>query len=235
MRRWTLLSNGGADIHGDMGIFEIFAGDKPALVGRALNDISEMIATGGRMLAAACGHLLDNEILDVDLQALDQTINEREADLRRALLEHLSVNPRKDLVFSLKLLSIVQEAERIGDLAKSLSEVAVLARAPRMGASMVPLRRSRDSIIGMIGRVNACLTDDDEAEAVLLMKEHERVKADLSEYLAVLASADNAGQNAAVVLALGARMLSRVSSHIANIASTVASPFDQIRGTPVFV
>jgi phosphate uptake regulator len=205
------------------------------LVGQALNDISEMILTGGRMLAAACGHLLDNEILDVDLQALDETINEREADLRRALLEHLSLNPRKDLVFSLKLLSIVQEAERIGDLAKSLSEAAALARAPRMGASMLPLRRSRDRIIDMVGRVNACLTEDDEAEAVLLMKEHEQVKADLSEYLVALASEDHAGQNAAVVLALGARMLSRVSSHIANIASTVASPFDQIRGTPVFV
>lgn len=218
-----------------MGIFGIFSGERPPLVGQALDDISAMIATGGQMMAAACGHLLDNEILDVDLPALDQTINDREADLRRALLEHLSLNPRKDLVFSLKLLSIVQEAERIGDLAKSLSEVAAIARAPRMGESVNPLRRARDRIIGMITRVNACLTQDDEGEAVLLMKEHERVKADLSQYLTSLASGDGAGQNEVVVLALGARMMSRVSSHIANIASTVASPFDQIRGTPVSV
>ena len=54
-------------------------------------------------------------------------------------------------------------------------------------------------------------------------------------YLSDLALSSDVGSNPAVVYALGARMLSRVSSHVANIASTVASPFDQIRGTPVAV
>ena len=110
-----------------------------------------------------------------------------------------------------------------------------MARAPRMGASIVPLRNSRDRIVDMLGRVNESLTKDDEVLALDLMKEHEEVKRELRTYYRSLADRESEGQNAAVVLALGARMLSRVSSHVANIASTVASPFDQIRGTPISI
>lgn len=220
---------------GAMGIFDIVTGDRPPLVGRALEDISTMVKTGSRMIAAAAGHLLDNEILDVDLEALDSTINGREADLRRALLEHLSINPRKDLVFSLKLLSVVQEAERIGDLAKSLAETAALARAPRMGEVVAPLREARDRIVRMMARLHDCLIADDDDEAIQVMKEHEQVKSSLSDYLRNLSLNAVLDPNSAIVLSLSARMLSRVSSHIANIASTVASPFDQIRGTPLKV
>ena len=45
----------------------------------------------------------------------------------------------------------------------------------------------------------------------------------------MLAGRDDLTGNEGVVYALSARMMSRVSSHLANIASTVASPFDQIR------
>ena len=216
-----------------MGIFDIVTGDRPPLVERAFEDISLMLTTGSRMLAAATGHLLDNEILDLDLEVLDDTINGREADLRRVLLEHLSINPRKDLVFSLKLLSIVQEAERIGDLAKSLAETASLASSPRMGKAVQELRDERDVVLKLMTRVHAALVEDDEASSRELMMEQEVIKKRLQEYIVRLAANPNLRVDQAVVLSMAARMLSRVSSHLANIASTVASPFDQIRGTPV--
>ena len=216
-----------------MGIFDLFKGDRTPLVSQALEDISVMIKTGERMIAAATGHLLDNEVLDEDLEELDAMINNREVDLRRVLLEHLSVNPKQDLVFSLKLLSIVHEAERIGDLAKSLAETAALASEPRTGKAVDPLRHARDTIVGMLGRVRGSLAAGDDREAVLLMTEHADVKERLSLFVSNLAVSDGVGPNQAIVLALAARMLSRVSSHIANIASTVASPFDKIRGTTI--
>lgn len=216
-----------------MGIFDLFKGDRTPLVRQALEDISVMIKTGERMIAAATGHLLDNEVLDEDLEELDAIINDREMDLRRVLLEHLSVNPRQDLVFSLKLLSIVHEAERIGDLAKSLAETAALASEPRTGKVVDPLRHTRDVIVGMLGRVRGSLAAGDDREAVLLMTEHVDVKQRLSTFVSNLALSDGVGPNQAIVLALAARMLSRVSSHVANIASTVASPFDKIRGTTI--
>ncbi len=216
-----------------MGIFDLLKGDRPPLVNQALEDISVMIRTGEQMIAAATGHLLDNEVLDINLEELDAMINGREEDLRRVLLEHLSVNPRQDLVFSLKLLSIVHEAERIGDLAKSLAETAALASEPRTGEVVDPLRNARDRIVDMLSRVRSSLAAGDDREAVLLMSEHVDVKERLSVYVSKLAVSDGLGSNQAMILALAARMLSRVSSHLANIASTVASPFDKIRGTTI--
>ncbi len=216
-----------------MGILDLVTGDRPPLVRQAFDDISLMLRTGGSMLAAATGHLLDNEILDVDLDALDATINAREVDLRRVLLEHLSINPRKELVFSLKLLSIVQEAERIGDLAKSLAEISSLARSPRMGEEVDELRAVRDVILRLVTQAHRCLVDDDEESATDLMSQQEQVKERLTRYIEKLSASTGLATDHAIVLALTARMLSRVSSHLANIASTVASPFDQIRGTPL--
>ncbi len=216
-----------------MGIFDIVTGERPPLVKRAFEDIRIMLRTGGQMLAAATGHLLDNEILDVNLDALDDEINQREIDLRRVLLEHLSINPKKELVFSLKLLSVVQEAERIGDLAKSLAEVADTAKEPRMGPVVETLRGERDQILKMINGVYDSLVDDNEATAKRLMREQEGMKERLSVYVQELTKNEELSVNQGIVLALAARMLSRVSSHLANIASTVAGPFDHIRGTPV--
>jgi phosphate uptake regulator len=64
------------------------------------------------------------------------------------------------------------------------------------------------------------------------MEMHETMKDDVTAYLQTLARADDVDANAGIVYALTARLLSRVSSHLSNIASTVVSPFDQIRRAP---
>ncbi len=212
-------------------MLNVVTGERPPLVNQAFEDISAMLKTGGQMLAAATGHLLDNEILEVDLEELDNSINRGEINLRRVILEHLSINPKKDLVFSLKLLSIVQEAERIGDLAKSMAELATLAAGPRMGFHVDELRNQRDDVIRMLNRTHAAFVNDDEEEARRLMREQEALKARLLGYLRQLCRDQTLATNEAIVLAMTSRMLSRVGSHLANIASTVASPFDHIRGT----
>jgi phosphate uptake regulator len=60
------------------------------------------------------------------------------------------------------------------------------------------------------------------------MLTHEQLKQDITQYLRLLAEREGATVNEGVVYALGARLMSRVSSHLANIASTVALPFEQI-------
>jgi hypothetical protein len=64
------------------------------------------------------------------------------------------------------------------------------------------------------------------------MEEHTQTKADIGAYLAELASADDLTSNEAVVLAISARMIGRTSSHLSNIISAVALPFDQVRNAP---
>ncbi len=217
-----------------MGFFDFFRGEQPPLVDQAFEDIQIMLENGQQMFAAATGYLLDNEVLEVDLHALDQPINRKEQALRRALLEHLTLNPRQELIFSLKLISIVHEAERIGDIAKSLEKTAALARKPRMGPVAEQQRALRDRLLTMFDRAREGFVEGDLSAARELMAAHEQMKDDVTEHLRALADRDDLTANEAMVYALSARLLSRVSSHLSNIASTVVSPFDQMRRAPTW-
>ena len=217
-----------------MGLINFFTGEQPPLIQQAFDDVKRMLTSGHEMFAAATGRLLDNEILEVNLKELDKGINAREQDLRRSVLEHLNVDPDRELIFSLKLLSIVHEAERIGDLAKSLAKTAELAHRQRMGKQVEPLRVIRDRILEMFALAQGGFVEGDETVARQLMRQHEAIKDETTNFLKNLADDETVTANEAVVYGLSARMLSRVSSHLANIASTVACPFDQIRRSPTW-
>lgn len=217
-----------------MGFFDFFRGEQPPLVNQAFADLQVMLENGHRMVAAATAFVLDNENLTLDLKALDREINQKEQDLRRALLEHFTVNPRREMLFSLKLISIVHEAERIGDLAKSLEKAGRLAKRPRMGEAAVPLRELRDRVLRMFDRARKGFVEGDLSAARALMDAHETLKDDVTAYLTDLAARDDLSTNEGIVYALTARLMSRVSSHLSNIASTVVSPFDRIRRAPTW-
>lgn len=217
-----------------MGLLDLFQGQAPPLVEQASEDVQQMLERGHHMFAASVAFVLDNEILDVDLSALDEEINKHERHLRRSVLEHLTIDPQRELVFSLKLLSIVHEAERIGDLAKSLEKTGRLAKKPRMGPHVQPLRALRDRILRMFDYAREGFVESEQEAARKLMMEHETVKDDVTQYLNDLAEQDDLTPNEAVVYAMSARLMSRVSSHLSNIASAVASPFDHIRRAPTW-
>ena len=212
-----------------MGFFDFFRANQPVLVKQAIDDVQVMLNHGRDMFAAAAAHLLDNEILEADLTALDREINQREQGLRRAVVQHLTVDPQHELVLCLKLISIVQEAERIGDLAKMLQRTARLAHKPRLGAVVEPLRAVRSRILTMFDRTRQGFVEGDASVAQQLMEEQPKIKAELIENLQRLAENPDVTPNEAVVYTLAIRTMSRISSHLANIASTVTFPFDQIR------
>jgi phosphate uptake regulator len=69
-------------------------------------------------------------------------------------------------------------------------------------------------------------------EARNIMTTHEQLKQEAAQYIQDIANQTKITPNEAVVYAMSARMLSRVSSHLANIASTVVAPLDQINRPP---
>ncbi|MEZ4700632.1 MAG: PhoU domain-containing protein [Rhodothermales bacterium] len=199
---------------------------------QARAEVQTMVETGRTMFAAATAYLLENEILSEDLKRLDTQINEGEQKMRRAVLEHLTMRPERDLVFSLKLISIVHEAERIGDLSKSLAKMADLAHKPRLGPLVSPLRSIRDDVLGLFNMIHEGFFKGNPEEARNIMTAHESLKLQAAQYITEVANQASITPNEAVVYAMSARMLSRVSSHLANIASTVVSPLDQMHRAP---
>ena len=212
-----------------MSLFSFFTGKQSPLINDALGAIDAMLEASGEMLEAALACLLDNEGLDMDLSARDVDVNEAEQEVRRLVLEHLVIDPESEQIQSLILVSAVQEAERIGDLAKSLATASTLADAPRLSPHAEPLRQLRQRLMRMLTDTRAGFVRADAQAARRVMDEHTEVKGVVADYLQSLAHASDITSNEAVVYAISVRMMGRISSHLSNIVSSTLVPFDQIR------
>lgn len=217
-----------------MQFFKFLRDDKPALIEKSMTDFGVMLDTAGEMFAASTAYLLDNESLSLDLSTHDEKINRLEQDIRRAVLEHLAVDPQDEMPLSLLLVSIVQDAERCGDLTKSIAKAADLADAPRMGPYTERLRGIRDRVQHLFPRVIDAFQAGDEDVGREVMEENDLLKVEVADLLGRLAAADDLTVNQAVVLAIASRMIGRISSHLSNIISAVTLPFDKIRRSPTW-
>ena len=207
----------------------LFGLSRPStLIEAAFRDVTVMLQQAGRMLDHSLAILLDNREPEVDLERMDDVIDEAERMVRRSILEHLNVSPRQDLVASLILSSIVQEAERIGDLARGLAEIAALAKGPRGGQFADELRALAVRVRPLFEQSEKAFREDDSEMARELMVTHRELKAELNRYVREIADSDLTA-DMALVYGTSARMLRRISSHLSNIVSTVIQPFDRIR------
>ena len=198
------------------------------LIESAFRDVSEMLEQASTMLDHALAALLDNQALEVDLDSMDDVVDEGERMVRRSVLQHLTVNPSQDLVASLVLASMVQDAERIGDFARGLSELIPLAKSAREGEFRDRLTASADELRPMFALCRQAFSDDDPEHARQVISTHLELKEKLHAITESVA-ASNLTADMAVVYAGAARILRRVSAHLSNIASSVVQPYDRIR------
>jgi phosphate uptake regulator len=204
------------------------AGEKSTLVEAAFRDVSTMLQQSARMLDHALATLLDNAPLEVDLENMDDIVDEGERMVRRTVLQHLSVNPRQELVASLVLVSMVQDAERIGDFARGLAEAAILAKSPRSGQFADELRDLADRLLPLFDLCEQAFREDDVESARQVMSAHTQLKSDFTDYLRRVADS-NLTADMAIVYATASRILRRIGAHLSNIASSVVQPYDRIR------
>jgi phosphate uptake regulator len=203
-------------------------GSKSTLVEAAFRDVSSMLQQSARMLDHALAALLRNEELAVDLEHMDDIVDEGERMVRRTILEHLSVNPRQDLVASLILVSMVQDAERIGDFARGLVEVSALARSPREGPIADELSALSARLRPLFEICERAFGEDDVEEARRVVAAHAELKPAFTALMNRVAESDLSA-DMAIVYAVAALIMRRISAHLSNIASTVVQPYDRIR------
>ena len=215
-----------------MAFFNFLSSTPAPLIDRSTDRLATMLETASTMFEGATSCLLDNHDLHLDLKSMDDTVNEGEREIRRSVLEHMAVNPADDLSHSLLLLSVVQDAERCGDLGKSIAKASAMAEQPRTGRHTEALRAIRDRIATMYPKAIAALRDGDAGQAGDVMATHDEIKREVANYLQALAASDDLSLNQGVVLTLGAQYIGRVSSHLSKVASMVAMPFELVRNSP---
>jgi phosphate uptake regulator len=202
--------------------------ERSTLVEAAFEDVSSMFRQAARMLDYAVAALLENAELEVDLDSMDDVVDEGERMVRRTILQHLSVNPQQDLVTSLILVSMVQDAERIGDFARGLAEIAPLARKPRVGPFADELRDLAQRLRPMFEVCEQAFREDDLELAQQVIATQQELRPQLIDFTKRVAASDLSA-DMAVVYASAAKIFRRIASHMSNIASTVVQPFDRMR------
>ena len=209
-----------------MGILDFFTGHQPPLIKRALKDLCVMLDTNRDLFAATSAHLLDNEILDTDLDSMEELVIQRGQDLRRAVIEHLSIDPKRELILCLKLLLAVQDGERMVSLARTLVFAAGVAQRPRLGHSTDLLRSLRDETLALFDRVKDCFVEGDVMGGQEILAIQQRVWSDLNGCLRRMSKADDEISES-VACTLGANAISAMGSHLANISHYVVAPLDR--------
>lgn len=162
------------------------------------------------------------------IQKRDKDVNRREREIRRMLLEHLAVNPGQDLSGCLIIMSLVKDAERIGDYSKNIFDLGVVLKG-QMSDLKYGKRFSaiQGKIEGHLIQLGRAFSDGDERLAKEILDGYPPIKNECSAILNELFS-DTLSTRDAVATALLSRFLKRINSHISNIASGLLYPLDQI-------
>ncbi len=193
-------------------------------------EFGQMLDAGRHIFGTAANAFLGGTDLDVirrDLFDTDKRINRSEQQIRREIVVHASVHGATEFPVCLILMSIVKDAERVGDYAKNIFDLAEHTPRPLHG-------EHRDHLIGLKDRISETMAtcreifDAHEKErAAELICEAQRIEDFCDEQIHSLLRAEG-GVDLAAAYALAYRYFKRVMSHTRNVASSVIQPIDKI-------
>jgi len=202
------------------------------MLNRMYEQLLQMLSDTHWMFEAAQKALFDEQLapnLVADLYDRDVRVNKTERKIRKQLVEHLTIRPKVDVPICLVLMSVVKDAERIGDYCKNLYEIRELMRGPFTQEDGVvgKIRAIFDELLITFDKTAQAFRDSDEAMGHDII-EREVALGRQTEDLIKVVAASNVPTRDAVALTMCIRFLKRVSGHLGNIASSVVMPVHKI-------
>ncbi len=198
---------------------------------QVLEQFKQMLDDSQIMFEAVCRRIIDNqkeEGLEEKIYSIDKSINDLERNIRKRIIEHLSVQPSVDMSTSLLLMSVVKDAERLGDYAKNLSEISRLLTAPLDKEKYTRLfGHAEDKIKALFACAKDAFIEIDENKASQAWEYEREVVRRCDSIVEHLAKSDFS-VNEAVCMALMARYFKRIAAHLTNIATSVVVPLSDL-------
>ena len=158
----------------------------------------------------------------------DIEVNNLEKEIRRLLFEHLSIRPGHDTSGCLALMSLIKDAERIGDYSKNIFEAGILyegnIRNMKFNERIVPTQKRISDSLSVLAKA---FKNSDIKLAEGILKNYTPIKRDCDKILNELFE-QQVSPNEAVVTAMLSRYFKRINSHISNIASGIVYPLNEI-------
>lgn len=188
----------------------------------------QMLVDGRHIFDASSNALLggtDLDVIEKDLFKTDRRINATEQAIRREIVVHGSIHGAATFPALLVLMSLVKDAERIGDYCKNIFQLARVK--PNLGTAeevreMVVLK---DRISKLVVRAHGIYDSQDEEDAKGFLDETGELST-ICENIVLQGLAAKGENMAARVLAH--RYFKRVVSHTGNIVTSVIMPLDKL-------
>lgn len=207
--------------------FKSLGGESPGLIDLHRSFL-EMLQDGRHIFDAAANALVggtDPDVIREDLYTTDQRINHTERKIRRQLVIHGTVHGTGTFPTLLVLMSVAKDAERVGDYAKNLFELARLKVDLGSDSERNKLIEAKDQVSKLLARAHGLFEQQDETAASLFLEDTVSIQRTCDsevERLVVESGRNTAGQ------VLCWRYMKRVTSHVGNIVTSVVVPIDQL-------
>lgn len=211
-------------------LLSIFRSDEP--LGRMAANFSRMLKLANELtIKAGDIYFGDRPTPDerTEVYKRDVKVNKLERKIRKQVIAHLSVHGTSaDLPYALVLMSLVKDAERIGDYAKNLAETLDLAGVTLPDDELVgELREIRAGVESALATAGEVFARSDQEAAIDLIRQGRDITHRCDVLLSRVARSDhNAATTTALVL--GTRFYKRIGAHLLNILSSVVMPLHKL-------
>ncbi|MFT4539753.1 MAG: phosphate uptake regulator [Planctomycetota bacterium] len=188
----------------------------------------QMLQDGRHIFDAATNCLLggtDSSVIREDLFLTDQRINATEQLIRREIVVHGSIHGAATFPALLVMMSLVKDAERIGDYGKNIFGMAHEGAEiddEKLHGELVVLK---DQISTLLVRAHGLFDSRDDGRAHTFLEDTHTVERMCDERVGEMLKVTDRNM-AAMVLAY--RYFKRVASHTGNIVTSLVMPIDKL-------
>lgn len=211
-------------------LISIFRGDNP--LGRMGDNFTKMLSLT-RDQTVRAGQIFFSKPASPEertqIYKQDVKVNKLERKIRKQVIAHLSIAGNSaDVPYSLLLMSLVKDVERIGDYAKNLAETLdVSGTILPDDDTVAELREIRNGIEGTFEAVAEVFARSDEEEAVALIRQGRDMSHRCDALIDRIAKGDYDAATT-VAVTLGTRFYKRIGAHLLNILSGVVMPLHKL-------
>lgn len=198
---------------------------------QVFEEFGSMLNDSESMYRSVCNRLLNNAEeprLKERIYELDSKVNLLQKDIRKRIVEHLTLQPSVDLPVSLLLMSVVKDAERLGDYCKNLYQVSKFLEKPIDKSKFSQFFENMDEeILTLFATTKEAFIESDEAKANLSWQYERKIAKKCDRTIEKL-SKSNLSVNEAVCFTLISRYFKRITAHLTNIATSVILPISDL-------
>jgi len=212
-------------------VLEFFKGGNDQTLEEIEATIAEMLLINRHTFDLAINTVLggtDPESVNKEVHKSDRRVNKAERRIRKELVVHTSVHGgNADLPRVLVAMSVIKDAERIGDYAKNIWDLADGGVDLSEADDIKHLRGLRDRTSRSLADAARIYQERDSEGAHALIKTMDNWTSEYDNCVDQLMASDFSARDA-VSRALLCRYLKRITAHIMNVITSLVMPIHRL-------